>query len=508
MPAHSELASALAKLGHIVMVICFSDLFDQFAGDGYYELLGVSVHQLRPSYERYQAWSCGMQLPEFTRISAEAHQMHSKLKHVVEEFQPDVIDCQEFNGLAFFFAQEHRYPLTLHCYGPLAHLMRSGDLGNVNQLDTELVDIFELAVIAEADGLIACSEDVARKHSYRSGRPMSDFVVIKVPLSAARDIPSPTLQSEERFPRLLYFGRVDPLKGASLLMESIPLIAEKFPNFQLIVAGGEPPQPGHTKKYAEIMREKLTDLGLMDHVRFLGRVSRSVIKQNVVDADVCIFPSKYETAGYACLEAVSYGGAVVATAVGGLPEYHVHEKSVYLVPPNSGSELANGIAAVVEDNKMRLRLKTDGAKHVLETCDPEKIALKTIAIYEKAIERYTNRTSPNYSFSMLSRLINVLIEQSAPIAPAYRPPVPNAPSTKNKTPMPPVGDGIVTSTSVVRSLGEMVLGQLGKIWKEGYDQGYKDGLSYQRIQSVDRRGIRSLLSAAVQRIKNFPEKWN
>ena len=197
--------------------------------------------------------------------------------------------------------------------------MRNGDVDAVSALDTELVDLMELSTIAEADGLIACSSDIAGRASYRSGRSLNEFEIVRAPLTLPDSLPAAQNLDRNSFPRLFYFGNVSRQKGADVLLNSLPFVAKKFPHFKLIIAGSEPRVRGEDKSIAEFMRERLAAMGLGPQVEFLNRISRQQIKQNVVNADICVFASTYETAGYACLEAVSYGGAVVTTAAGGCP---------------------------------------------------------------------------------------------------------------------------------------------------------------------------------------------
>ncbi len=339
MPAHTGLAQGLRKLGHEVAVLSFANPFDRYGADGIYDLDGINVRQVR--FVPETVWSRGLRLPQFTQIAAEARQLHAKFSAFVQEFQPDVIDSQEYNGLAFFYAREHKFPLVVRSYGPLAHLMRSGDIGKSTWIDTELVEVLEQATIAEADCLVACALDVARRASVKCGRALEDFQIIHVPLSPPEAVPARSVDpNEDIFPRLFCFGQVTRQKGADLLLDSLPVIAKRFPKFKLTIAGSESVEYGKEISYAEVMRAELKKMGLAANVEFIGRVSREQIKQNVVDADICVFPSKYETAGYACLEAVSYGGVVVATAVGGLPEYHKHGETAWLVQPNSPQDLS------------------------------------------------------------------------------------------------------------------------------------------------------------------------
>jgi glycosyltransferase involved in cell wall biosynthesis len=58
------------------------------------------------------------------------------------------------------------------------------------------------------------------------------------------------------------------------------------------------------------------------------------------------------------------GLPVVATRCGGPEEIIEHEQTGLLVASNNPLELANGLKRLIEDEDLRLRLSSDGRKHV------------------------------------------------------------------------------------------------------------------------------------------------
>ncbi|HMB23634.1 MAG TPA: glycosyltransferase family 4 protein, partial [Anaerolineales bacterium] len=64
--------------------------------------------------------------------------------------------------------------------------------------------------------------------------------------------------------------------------------------------------------------------------------------------------------------AYTFGRPVVATQVGGLPEAVEHGRSGFLVPPNSPSELADGILKLVLNPELA-RVMGEYARHLSRT---------------------------------------------------------------------------------------------------------------------------------------------
>jgi glycosyltransferase involved in cell wall biosynthesis len=68
-------------------------------------------------------------------------------------------------------------------------------------------------------------------------------------------------------------------------------------------------------------------------------------------ADIAVVPSRYENAGIVLLEAMAAGKPVVATRVGGIPEYVEHGVNGILVRPHS-RQLAGAIKTLCENERL------------------------------------------------------------------------------------------------------------------------------------------------------------
>jgi glycosyltransferase involved in cell wall biosynthesis len=96
------------------------------------------------------------------------------------------------------------------------------------------------------------------------------------------------------------------------------------------------------------------DLGLASHVHFAG--FRANVQDYLQHADVVVNPSLSEGLPNVLLEAMSMGRAVVATAVGGVPELVRDGESGLLVAPAAPQALAAALLSVLGDPALRARL--------------------------------------------------------------------------------------------------------------------------------------------------------
>src|SRR5439155_26568158 len=105
-------------------------------------------------------------------------------------------------------------------------------------------------------------------------------------------------------------GRLEQQKGFDDLIAVVPQLIGSVPDSRFVIAG-----EGEER---ERLREKARDLGVDEHVIFLGR--RSDIPRLLTAADLFVFPSRFEGHPFALLEAMAHGLPVVSSKEGPMGE--------------------------------------------------------------------------------------------------------------------------------------------------------------------------------------------
>lgn len=114
------------------------------------------------------------------------------------------------------------------------------------------------------------------------------------------------------YPYIITFGRFVKSKGFDLIIEAFYNLKEKK-NLKLLLVGDGP-----EKHYLEsLVKEK----GLEDRVHFYDKVGSGEILSLIKGSLFGVVPSREEGFGIAALEIMACGKLVVATNVGGLPEF-------------------------------------------------------------------------------------------------------------------------------------------------------------------------------------------
>ena len=148
---------------------------------------------------------------------------------------------------------------------------------------------------------------------------------------------------------LLYVGRVEPLKGLDLLVETAAQMEAGDDNVRMMVVGGGGPGEPETDRVRRLAEERQVD-GLID---FVGRVDHDELPLYYNAADVCVVPSYYESFGLVALESMACGTPVVATRVGGLPTIVHHGHTGYLKSWRCPEAFANSVEMIFSSSGLQ-----------------------------------------------------------------------------------------------------------------------------------------------------------
>jgi glycosyltransferase involved in cell wall biosynthesis len=139
-----------------------------------------------------------------------------------------------------------------------------------------------------------------------------------------------------------FVGQIIPAKGLPQLLEALAGLPQVIP-WQLVVAGRDP-NPGAPHENA--CRQRVTEMGLDRHVRFLGFLDE--MRSFYQAIDVAVVPSLVEPLGRVPLEAAAHARPAIAFATGGLPETIRHGHTGWLVAPGDVQALRATLAAFLD----------------------------------------------------------------------------------------------------------------------------------------------------------------
>ena len=154
---------------------------------------------------------------------------------------------------------------------------------------------------------------------------------------------------------LLFVGRVNPIKGLEYLIDAVALLDDQ--DIRLNIVGDNSYLPDYTRR----LRDKSTRLGLENRINFAGEITDPIkLIEAYAAADILILPSLWDTSPITVIEAMCLGLPVIATRVGGIPDWVEDCVSGLLVEPKNPHALAEAIIQLVRDPALRQRLGRAG----------------------------------------------------------------------------------------------------------------------------------------------------
>jgi glycosyltransferase involved in cell wall biosynthesis len=176
--------------------------------------------------------------------------------------------------------------------------------------------------------------------------------------------------------RILFVGRLEPMKGVATLLDAFASIANTYPEAELHIVGAGSLRATLQARYPDLVqRGRIVFRGYVPPISLFGEYAVSSI--------FCAL-SRSEALGNVFLEAQAAGCAIVATDVGGIPDIVKHNEAGFLVPSGDSNAAANAIIRLLSDSILCKKFGEVGVKHA-EKYDWAVIAKKYGDVYRTSI---------------------------------------------------------------------------------------------------------------------------
>ncbi len=204
--------------------------------------------------------------------------------------------------------------------------------------------------------------------------------------------PDPSTAAVEQFgirrPYALFVGRITRQKGIVHLINA----ARRFEdNVQLVLCASSPDTPEIGEETAAAVARLREERGDDSVVWIEEQGDRTRLIQLFTHALVFACPSIYEPLGIVNLEAMACETAVVASAVGGIPEVVVDGETGVLVPYDAAEPrafehaFADAVNSVAADPQRADAMGAAGRLRAVSEFGWDSIANQTIAVYDAAL---------------------------------------------------------------------------------------------------------------------------
>jgi teichuronic acid biosynthesis glycosyltransferase TuaC len=141
-------------------------------------------------------------------------------------------------------------------------------------------------------------------------------------------------------PVLISVGGLVERKGFHRVIECLPSLLGEFPGLRYLIVGGANPEGDWSGK----LQQQVAQLGLQNHVLFLGAMPSAELKRPLSAADVFVLATRNEGWANVFLEAMACGLPVITTDVGGNAEVVCEPVLGAIVPFGDAAALQQAIA--------------------------------------------------------------------------------------------------------------------------------------------------------------------
>jgi len=186
--------------------------------------------------------------------------------------------------------------------------------------------------------------------------------------------------------KVLSVGRLIEKKGHRYLIEAASLLNRRgIRDIEWIIVGDGP--------QLHYLERRSADLGLSDHVKFVGRLPHAKVLDLLQEATAMVLPCVKARNGdmdgipVALMEAMVHGVPVISTRVGGIPELVQDQITGILVDPEDAEALANAIRKLLVDDELAHAMARAGLQRVRDQFNLTKNANKLFGHFRKYIGR-------------------------------------------------------------------------------------------------------------------------
>ena len=302
----------------------------------------------------------------------------AQVHHQLRRTGAQLVHIQCVSSAAWFVGQAARrasLPLVVTLHGELM-MDATGVYERSPFLRSTLRDL-----LSNADSVTACSRATLEEAENWAGIDLGERGTVIYNGVRVSDFSDAVPEVRMR-PYVFAVGRHVREKGFDLLIDAFAQVAAD-PTFgwDLVLAGDGPEH--------EALRAKVEGLGLAPRIDLIGATSRRQTASWFRGASAFVLPSRQEPFGIVNLEAMASGVPIVASAVGGVPEFVIDGEVGMLVPGGSAPAIAVALRRLHDDRAFAQRLGEAGRRKA-QRFDWAHVSAQYAEVYEQAIVRHRN----------------------------------------------------------------------------------------------------------------------
>ena len=301
-----------------------------------------------------------------------------RIKNQIRDF--DVVHVHEHRQtlsiIVCYFARRYGIPYVVQAHGSVLPFFQKEGLKNIFD------KVFGFKILHGASKVFALTE-VEKEQYLKMGveEDRIEIVPLGINIEEYSNLPEGGIFREKfnisKDDKLIIFiGRVHEIKGLDLLIDAFKELADSVSDVKLAIVG---PDDG----YMDALNSRIAECGLSDKVIVTGPLYKREKQEALVDCDLFVMPSKYESFTTSGLEAMACGKPLVLTK-----NNHIHDwvdGSVGLACDDDKMSLKDAMAEVLFDEELSKKFGMNGRRLIQEKYNWDMINEQILNIYESII---------------------------------------------------------------------------------------------------------------------------
>ena len=292
--------------------------------------------------------------------------------------------------LASHFARKNNIPYIVQAHGSVLPFFQKEGLKNLFD------KVFGFKILHNASCVFALTE-VEKEQYLKMGvdEDKIEIVPLGINLEEYENLPAygkfrSKFNIDENDKLILFVGRIHEIKGLGLLIDAFNDLVNQDSEENSLEGNGE--DNGHSIKLAIVgpddgylteLEDKIEEYSLEENVIITGPLYNEEKQEALVDCDLFVMPSKYESFTTSGLEAMACSKPLVLTK-----NNHIHDwvdGNVGLACEDNKDSLRGAIEKILFDEELSLIFAENGRKLIKEKYNWDIINNQILEIYNKIL---------------------------------------------------------------------------------------------------------------------------
>jgi glycosyltransferase involved in cell wall biosynthesis len=310
---------------------------------------------------------------------------YRRLKHIIEEFQPDIVHTHaaKAGALGRKAAKACNVPVIVHTYH--GHVFHS----YFGKLKTRLYKFIEQRLARQTDGIIAISplqkEELANVHRIC---PPEKIRVIPLGFDLGKfreNLPEKRQQTRAAYAigddevAIAIVGRLAPIKNHGLFLEAVELLLKRNIRARWFIVGDGSEMQTIAQQVNRINEQYGTCIELTSWITDIATFNAGM--------DAICLTSDNEGTPVSLIEAQACDLPVVSTDVGGVRDIVKDGETGFVVPRKDAPALAEKLGLLITDKEIREKMSQKGWNFVEEQFHYTTLVRNTERYYRELLAR-------------------------------------------------------------------------------------------------------------------------